>query len=169
LDLGRMLRTEYGSRVPTIAGDAERLATDALFDVPTDILVLAAGEDAIDAERAAALQVSAVVVGSNCGLRPDVEQALHRRGVLVIPDFVAGSGGSGSMEAVFGPRRRPTAHEALDLVAGMMHTMIDHLVDLARTRGASVREVALHLAANAAHPGERPYGCSPYLTALTSA
>ncbi|WP_225830748.1 Glu/Leu/Phe/Val dehydrogenase dimerization domain-containing protein [Streptomyces sp. NK08204] len=163
LDLGRMLEIEQQRPVHTLLPSAMRLPRGGVLDLPTDVLILAAGEDALTPQQAAVLPAKAVVVGANCGLSPNVEQLLHDRGVLVVPGFIGGIGGSASMEALFGPVRTPTAPEVLDGVAAMTRELVHDVLDASRTRGISPRQVAFDIAACAVtDPGAPPYGKSPY-------
>jgi glutamate dehydrogenase (NAD(P)+) len=165
LDVRRMLATPYGTAVAGSGGGPLVLARDALFELPCDLLVIASVENAVAPEQAASLAAPTVVVGSNCGLASDVEDLLHRRGVLVIPDFVGGIGGSASMEILFGSERALTVEEVLHRVGWLMSELVDDLIERAERQRVSVREVALALAASRAPaPGERPYGCSPFAT-----
>jgi glutamate dehydrogenase (NAD(P)+) len=164
-----MLLSPYGTPVPVIAGDAGRLPSAALFDQPADMVVLAAGENAMTTAQAGRVSCPLIVVGANRGLAPATERLLHERGVLVIPDFVGGVGGSASMEALFGPVRSPGPAEVLDGLTAMMRQIVAHLADTARRQGSSMREAAGSLAAAAlVAPTEPPYGCSPYLTPAVS-
>ena len=162
LDVERLLAAPYGT--PVAAG-ASALPREALGELPCDLLVLAATENAIPAEQAARVQAPAVVVGANCGLAEEVEEALRARGILVVPDFVGGIGGSASMEALFGSVRPPaSAAVVLDRTAHLMRELVDDLIETARREDASIRSVALDLAASRVDAnGERPYGSCPYL------
>jgi glutamate dehydrogenase (NAD(P)+) len=162
LDVERLLAAPYGT--PVAAG-ASALAREALGELPCDLLVLAATENAIPAEQAARVQTPAVVVGANCGLAEEVEEALRARGILVVPDFIGGIGGSASMEALFGSVSPPaSAAVVLERTAHLMRELVDDLIETARREDASIRSVALELAeSRAGANGERPYGSCPYL------
>ena len=130
---------------------------DQLLELPLEVLVLAACEDAVSEERAGRLEVAAVVVGANLGLSAAVEQLLHRRGILVVPDFVGGCGGSASMDALFGPPTCPTAAEVLETLGARMRTLVARLFETSRARRISPRQAALALSACEVPPG-KPYG-----------
>ncbi len=163
LDVMRMLGEPPGTPVTAIAA-GQHLPSSALFSLPADLIVLAAHEDAVTAEQAAGLQAPVVVVGANCGLSLPAERLLCQAGVLVIPDFIGGIGGSASMEALFGAGWRPDPAGVLADVTHLMRQLADHLITEARRQGRSLREVACDLAAAAVpDPTARPYGGSPYL------
>jgi glutamate dehydrogenase/leucine dehydrogenase len=161
LDVAAMLTLPQGA--PVGAPLARRLPSDVLPGLPCDVLILAATQDALSLEQADQVSAPVVVVGANCGLSAEVERRLNHRGVMTIPDFIGGIGGSGSMEAIFGPSVRPSAKEVLDHVAAMMRALVDDLTDHASRTGSSIREVALQRAAQPWSVGERPYGHCPYL------
>jgi glutamate dehydrogenase (NAD(P)+) len=164
LDVGRMLPADPNSPVVDILGQPLRLPPSALCQLPVDVLVLAAAEDGISPAEAEVLPSPIVVVGANCGLRPEAARILHDRGVLVIPDVVGGCGGSASMEALFGPASTPSPDDVLHLVEGLVDELVTDLLSAARTRGLPPSSVARDIAAAAAvYPDRPPYGTSPYL------
>ncbi|EFK97627.1 protein containing Glutamate/phenylalanine/leucine/valine dehydrogenase, C-terminal domain, partial [sediment metagenome] len=64
-----------------------------ILNVAADILITAAVPDLITMADVEKIKFRLIVEGSNIPARPEVEEALHKRGVLVIPDFVANAGG----------------------------------------------------------------------------
>ena len=71
----------------------EAAETESFWDAPCDILVPAALEGQITVERASRTSARLVVEGANGPTLPDADKALSDRGILVIPDVVANSGG----------------------------------------------------------------------------
>ncbi len=150
--------------VGDLAAGAPLLPREAIADQPVDVLILAAGADGLSGEQAATAPAGAVAVGANCGLSPVAEQILAGRGVLVVPDFIGGIGGSASMEALFGPARAPTAAEVLDDVRVLMVELVSDLIVTADRSGTSLSAAAAELAKAAPlSPGARPYGGCSYL------
>lgn len=130
-----------------------------IFDIPADVLVLAACEDAlspVDAKRVAA---QLIAIGANDGVSRRVEEDLHTRGHLVVPDVVAGSGGSAAMDALLAPTRRPDAESVLKLTALTAARLAEAVMAESEDRAISPREAAVrvserHLLGDDA----RPYG-----------
>ena len=165
LDVSRMLSQPQSAPVTEMAVEGRRLDRDAVLTADADVLVLAAGENAIALELVPDVRAAAVAVGANHGLGAAVEQALLDRGVVVVPDFVAGIGGPASMEALFGPVETPTPQQTLDSVSTIMRELVTDVLAGAATRGVPPRTVAEDIAANAlVSRDSRPYGTSPYLT-----
>ncbi len=170
LDLKRMLGAPYGVPVAVALGRAAALPREALAELPCDLLVLAATENAVPAKQAAHIAAPAVVVGANCGLTTEAEGLMRAQGILVIPDFIGGIGGSASMEALFGSTRPPSsAAIVLDRVSCLMRELVDDVIEAARRADTSVRSVALELAVGRSADEEgRPYGSCPYLAAAAA-
>jgi len=88
--LGRWVR-ERGS----VAGfpGAEAASAEAFWSLPCDILIPAALESQLTADRAARLRARLVLEGANGPTLPAADDVLADRGVLVVPDVVCNAGG----------------------------------------------------------------------------
>jgi glutamate dehydrogenase (NAD(P)+) len=71
----------------------EALATESLFGLPVDILIPAALENQITMENAPNIRAKVVTEGANGPTTPEAHTHLHERGIFVIPDILANSGG----------------------------------------------------------------------------
>ncbi len=124
LDVEQLLDSD-GHLLPPVTGGRVRTADrEEIFRVPCDIVIPAAVENAIDEEVAAGLEVRAVVPGANLAVTPPADHLLHERKIPVVPDFLAGCGGSLSMEGLFGPPEHPTARQVLDHVETRMVDLV---------------------------------------------
>jgi glutamate dehydrogenase (NAD(P)+) len=72
---------------------ARRLDAGAIVDASCDVWIPAARPDVVHAGNVARLDARIVVQGANIPFTDEAELALHRRGVLVVPDFIANAGG----------------------------------------------------------------------------
>lgn len=72
-------------------GDA--IANENFWDVKTDVLIPAALEGQITAERAQRISTRLVLEGANGPTTPDGEAMLADRGITVVPDVIANAGG----------------------------------------------------------------------------
>ena len=66
---------------------------DAVLATDCDVMLLCAGSGTLDSRAGEQLQARAVVCGANIPFADGVEDRLNARGILVLPDFVAGGGG----------------------------------------------------------------------------
>jgi glutamate dehydrogenase (NAD(P)+) len=74
-------------------GGADAIANDDFWLVKTDVMIPAALEGQITASRAQGLQTKIVLEGANGPTTPDGEAVLADRGIIIVPDVIANSGG----------------------------------------------------------------------------
>jgi glutamate dehydrogenase (NAD(P)+) len=93
LDLAAL--NDYVRTHKTVAGfpGAEPLTNDQLFALEVDVLIPAALENQITMANAATIRAKIVVEGANGPTTPDAHRQLHERGIFVVPDILANSGG----------------------------------------------------------------------------
>ena len=73
--------------------NGQKLDLEAVIDVDCDIWIPAARPDVVRADNVHRLKTRMVLQGANIPFTEDAERALHDRGVLVVPDFIANAGG----------------------------------------------------------------------------
>ena len=94
LDIGTLL--EYAARhEKTVDGfpGGERLANDRIWGLGVDVLIPAALENQITMQNAPQIKAKIITEGANGPTTPDAHKYLHEKGVFVIPDILANSGG----------------------------------------------------------------------------
>ncbi|MEW6069647.1 MAG: Glu/Leu/Phe/Val dehydrogenase dimerization domain-containing protein [Candidatus Thermoplasmatota archaeon] len=69
------------------------ISKDELLRIDCDVLVFSSWENVISKYQASLIRAKCIVEGGNNLLTPDVEQILHKKGALVIPDILATAGG----------------------------------------------------------------------------
>jgi glutamate dehydrogenase (NAD(P)+) len=72
---------------------AEPLTNEQLFELPVDVLIPAALENQITADNAASVRARIVIEAANGPVTPEANNILQQRGVFVVPDILANSGG----------------------------------------------------------------------------
>jgi glutamate dehydrogenase (NAD(P)+) len=93
LDIAELSRLKAaGKSVCDLSGGA-KLASDAVIGIECDIWIPAARPDVVHEGNAALLKTRLVLQGANIPFTEGAERALHERGVLVVPDFIANAGG----------------------------------------------------------------------------
>ncbi len=93
IDVARLTAIKEGGESVGDYTDGERLDRDAIIDVECDIWIPAARPDVIVATNAGRLRTRLVIQGANIPVTAQAERMLHDRGILVVPDFIANSGG----------------------------------------------------------------------------
>ncbi len=93
LNITKML--EYAKEHKTIDGfpGGEPITNEELFSLEVDVLIPAALENQITVENAGQIRAKILTEGANGPTTPDAHKILHERGVFVIPDILANSGG----------------------------------------------------------------------------
>jgi glutamate dehydrogenase (NAD(P)+) len=93
LDVAKLL--EYSQEHKTVDGFAggSHLANEDLWALDVDVLIPAALENQITMENAPRIHAKVVTEGANGPTTPDAHKHLHERGIFVIPDILANSGG----------------------------------------------------------------------------
>lgn len=72
---------------------AETYCCEELFGLDVDILIPGARPDVINKNNFESVKAKIIVEAANIPIKPEIEQNLHERNVLIIPDFVANAGG----------------------------------------------------------------------------
>lgn len=119
---------------------------DSWLDIPAEVVVPAAVADAITATNAGEVSARLVVEAANIPTTADAQEVLHRRGVVVIPDFVANSGANswwfwtmlGDLDA--------DVDQAFDLIRSRMSEAVRRVLHDADERGIPPRRAAERLA-----------------------
>ena len=71
----------------------KKLDREDAIGLECDIWIPAARPDAVREDNVDRLKAKLVIQGANIPVTPDAETALHRRGILSVPDFIANAGG----------------------------------------------------------------------------
>jgi glutamate dehydrogenase (NAD(P)+) len=72
---------------------AEPIDNESMFKLPVDVLIPAALENQITMENAPDIQAKIIIEGANGPTTPEAHAHLHSRGIFVVPDILANSGG----------------------------------------------------------------------------
>ncbi len=93
LDIPKLLQHARHNKTVDEFPDGEPLDNDSLWGLEVDILIPAALENQITIDNAPQIRAGIVVEGANGPTTPDAHRHLHERGVFVVPDILANSGG----------------------------------------------------------------------------
>ena len=93
------LRGRFGDRFVEKAGREAR-PREELFELEVEVLVPGARPDSVTPDVAERVECAVVSPGANIPYSPGAVEALHRRGIVAIPDFISNSGGVHLYESV---------------------------------------------------------------------
>lgn len=166
LDITKLLelRTAVGDAVVTQYHGGVLMAAGEELAVPVDVLVPAALHDVIDVPTAERIQARVVVEGANLPTTAQAQQVLARRGVMVVPDFVANAGGvvaaGFAMDARYSPFR-PDPEKIFSFVSSTLRDNTLTVLAEARSRDVTTHEAARSLAQDRVRAAMRLKGRIP--------
>ncbi len=159
LDIPMLLRGSDNGIMPYNDSFGTYKGCEEIFKIKADVLIPAAIENVITTENANDLKFKGIVCGANLASSRDAEEKLHKKGVILIPDLIAGSGGSVSMDGLFGPIYPPSVQDVLDHVDTRMRQIIKNVIKRSKQDDLIPREAALKICSEAPiHPEVKPYG-----------
>jgi glutamate dehydrogenase/leucine dehydrogenase len=143
LDLEALLTLKAGGRPVTDLPDARTEHRDAVISADCDILIPAARPDVIDDGNMDQVRAALIIEGANIPITEAAEEALHKRGVAVVPDFIANAGGviCASVEYHGG-----TESQALAAIEEKIRKNTRAVFEAAQARAAVPRRAALDIA-----------------------
>ncbi|MBU4501514.1 MAG: Glu/Leu/Phe/Val dehydrogenase [Nanoarchaeota archaeon] len=114
-----------------------------ILSVPADVLITAAVPDLVTKDNMDKIKAKLIVEGSNIPMTVEIEKVLHKKGILIVPDFVANAGGviSSYVEYING-----TPEKMFKLVEEKITKNTDIVLKEAKKRNIMVREAAMKIA-----------------------
>jgi len=93
LDVKKLMALKAEGKSVTDYPDGETRDRDAIIDIECDIWIPAARPDVIHEDNVHRLNAKMVIEGANIPITYGAEKALHEKGILCVPDFIANAGG----------------------------------------------------------------------------
>ncbi len=143
LDSHAVHRAVKGKKLLAEAFKKEKISLDAFWSAPADILIPASVTDVIHDGNKKKIQAKLIVEGGNIPMREDIERELWRRGIIIVPDFVANAGGVISSYAEY---RGYSPEQMFQLVKRKIVVATEEVISVSMEKKAFPRDVALALA-----------------------
>ena len=119
------------------------LQCSQLFALPVDVLIPAALPDVVNKGNVDKVSAKIIVEAANIPITPTIEEVLHKKGVLIVPDIIANAGGvisSYSEYKGYNPKQMFVAVERKITNNVML------VLDKAKEKGVKPRDVAMGIA-----------------------
>jgi len=143
LDEKTLLRLKHQKKSPIEYPGGTKIETGQIFGLPVDVLIPAAVTDSVNEKNKNEIKAKIIVEGSNIPMRESIEEEFFRRGVLVVPDFVANAGGVISSYAEY----RGYSHEKMfKLVERKIKNTATAVLNQSLKEKRSPRKVAMEIA-----------------------
>lgn len=143
LNVEKLLELKQKTGSVTNYKPGEVLAGKDLFSLSVDILIPAALSDSINRSNVNEIKAKIVVEAANIPMTPEMEETLHGRGILVVPDIVANAGGVISSYAEF---KGYNPQHMFRILERRMRENVKMALDKARAKRVKPRDVALEIA-----------------------
>ncbi|OGI15784.1 hypothetical protein A3K63_00215 [Candidatus Micrarchaeota archaeon RBG_16_49_10] len=144
LDVERLVKVkaEQGS-VTKYKGAEVFSQQEKLFEMKVDILIPGARPNVIHEGNKGKVRARMIVEAANIPITKEIEEEYHKKGVLVVPDFVANAGGviSSYVEYIGGNEK-----EMFKTVREKVRANTKKVLDESRSKGISPRDAALKIA-----------------------
>lgn len=121
----------------------KKIRNGEIFGLPVDILIPAAQPDVITKENVGKIKAKIIVEAANIPATPEIEEMLHRRGILVVPDIVANAGGVISSYAEY---RGHHPKKMLEMVEKKIVKNTKMVLENAKRKNISPRAAAMEIA-----------------------
>jgi glutamate dehydrogenase (NAD(P)+) len=123
--------------------DGKVLKPNQILDVNADMLVTAAIPDLVAPKDVKRLKFKLIIEGSNIPMEHDTEYMIHKRGILIVPDFVANAGGviSSYVEYIGG-----SVSTMFKLVKAKVRSNTKEVLELAKKKHVAPRIAAMDVA-----------------------
>ena len=143
LDIAALIALKDEGRPLSDHPQGEKRDMDSILDVPCDIWIPAARPDVVHMGNVGRLKARLMPQGANIPCTAEAERALHERGILIVPDFIANAGGviCASMEY-----RGSTERAAFDYIDERIRANTQEVLEESRRNGSLPREAAQALA-----------------------
>ena len=143
LDEKTLLRLKQQKKSPVEYPGGTKIKTAQIFGLPVDILIPAAVTDSINEKNKNEIKAKIIVEGSNIPMREPIEEEFFRKGILVVPDFVANAGGVISSYAEY----KGYSHEKMfKLVEKKIKNATTAVLKQSLKENRNPREVAMKIA-----------------------
>ncbi len=159
LDVPALLEKSVNGIMPYISDKGDYKDSEAIYDTKCDVFIPAAIENVIREDNVGDLDVKGIVCGANLASSLTAEKMLHDKGVILIPDLMAGSGGSVSMDGLFGPVYPPSVQEVLQHVDRKIRKMVTDVLLRSKRDNVTPRTAAMKICSEAPiYSKAKPYG-----------
>ena len=143
LDIAKLLEVKKKTGSVINYKPGQILDNKKVTKLPVDILITAAIPDVIKKEDILSVKAKMIVEGSNIPISEEVEETLHKRGILVVPDFVANAGGVISSYAEY---RGKSPRDMFKLVKQKIKKNTKLVLELAKKKKCKPRNAAVEIA-----------------------
>jgi glutamate dehydrogenase (NAD(P)+) len=143
IDFNKLAEVKKQQGSVTAYPGGQVLKGEEIVGLDVDILITAAVPDLITEANKDSIRAKIVVEGSNIPTTPEIEEYLYKKGILVVPDFVANAGGVISSYVEY---KGGSAEEMFKMVEKKVVKNTAQVLKTAKKQGVKPRDAAIHVA-----------------------
>jgi len=143
LDYGELIKIKESSKSVVQYKEGSVKGQEDIFSLDIEILIPAAVPDVIHKGNVDAIKAGLVLQGANIPVTQEAEEALQKKGILSIPDFIANAGGviMAAMEY-----EKKTEKEAFEAIATRIRDNTRRILEKAEKEKKLPRQAAVEIA-----------------------
>ena len=151
LDIEKLIAVKENTGAVTnySSGSAKKMETKDLFSLDVDVLLPGARPDSINESNFNLVKADIIVEAGNIPMQESLEERFYRKGVVVIPDFVANAGGVISSWIEYENDKQPTPKSVINRMFKEVETRIKKntkkVLDKADKENISARKAAMEI------------------------
>ena len=142
LEYGKLIKAKKAGSIDKYSG-AKVMNRNLVFGLAVDVLVPATVTDIINDSNKNSIKAKIIVEGANIPMRENIERELSKRGILIVPDFVANAGG---VISSYAEHMGFSAKKMFRLVEDKVSNATRVVLDKILKTGDNPRDVALAIA-----------------------
>ncbi len=139
LDYEKMMKVKHGTgSVVNYQSDSSRkIDKKDIFTLDVDVLIPGARPDSIHEKNVEIVKADIIIEAGNIPMSESIEERLHRKGIIIMPDFIASAGGVISSWVEYENAENPTSQKTIDRMFNEIKSRIGHNTELILHRGDS--------------------------------
>lgn len=143
LDLKILLKFKSQNKPITEYPTGKKIKHSEIFELPVDILIPASVTDVINENNKNKIKAKIIVEGANIPMKENIEDELFRKGIIIVPDFVANAGGVISSYAEY---RGCGSKQMFEMVEKKLRCCARAIMKKSLAEKRNPREVAMEIA-----------------------
>lgn len=143
IDIKKLIKVKKKTKSVINYKPGLRMDNKDIFELKVDMLITAALPDVINKENVRNVKVNILVEGSNIPMKENMEEILHKRKILVIPDFVANAGGVISSYIEYSGKGKS---KLFNMIKSKIRKNTREVLVLSKKKGCKPRDAALLIA-----------------------
>ncbi|MEK9182295.1 MAG: Glu/Leu/Phe/Val dehydrogenase dimerization domain-containing protein [Patescibacteria group bacterium] len=143
LDLKILLKLKSKNKAVTEYPTGRKIKHSEIFELPVEILIPASVTDVINESNKNKIKAKIIVEGANIPMRENIENELFKKGIIIVPDFVANAGGVISSYAEY---RGCNPKQMFEMVEKKVRCCAKAIMEKSLAEKRNPREIAMEIA-----------------------